>query len=498
MLTISRINERINGRVKGFIAIGLICGLSACASNVKKAEISQTADPTSEIEKLDADIATASSQQVNVTAPKNFHEAEVYRDKAKRQRTSGDAQSKVLDSVAQSRGFLNEANNRATATNEVLANVLKARQDARNAEAEKYNGPAMANLDGELKDVAEDVEKGSNSVSESKKTKLQARYLDLELMSIKTAQLSHAKNVIETAEKDGAKRYAPKTLIQARDQYKAAVTVITNERHNTSQIATATEKANMTADRLLKITHDAKGTKGSSPEDVALRIENQEKNQTAAVNSKDKVIADKEATLAATNQQLSETQDEVAARNKAVEDEKAAAAQERDKNGELIAANAGLSSEMQKKDKFNKSFEDARKSFTPEEADVSRQGDNLIIRLKTLNFPSGHSDLSGESFSVLNKVKDVLATMNAEKVMVEGHTDSVGGKSTNQKLSEDRAKTVANYLVSTDVIAKNQVASAGYGYEKPLASNKTKEGRMQNRRVDLIITPQAMDQSTRQ
>jgi outer membrane protein OmpA-like peptidoglycan-associated protein len=69
---------------------------------------------------------------------------------------------------------------------------------------------------------------------------------------------------------------------------------------------------------------------------------------------------------------------------------------------------------------------------------------------------------------------------------VEGHTDNVGTADFNQKLSEQRAKAVMQYLVERGIDA-NRLQSVGYGFTKPVADNKTDEGKAKNRRVELVI-----------
>jgi len=73
---------------------------------------------------------------------------------------------------------------------------------------------------------------------------------------------------------------------------------------------------------------------------------------------------------------------------------------------------------------------------------------------------------------------------------VGGHTDSSGSASYNQKLSVERAKSVANYLLQRNV-PSSRLRVVGYGESSPIASNKTKEGRAENRRAELLIVPQA-------
>jgi outer membrane protein OmpA-like peptidoglycan-associated protein/Tol biopolymer transport system component len=108
------------------------------------------------------------------------------------------------------------------------------------------------------------------------------------------------------------------------------------------------------------------------------------------------------------------------------------------------------------------------------------------IRLNNIFFDAGKSILKKESFSELDRVADFLTKNPEIKVEISGHTDNVGGAATNQKLSQSRAQSVADYVVKKG-IPKDKVVAKGYGLAKPVASNATKEGKAQNRRVEFTI-----------
>ena len=74
------------------------------------------------------------------------------------------------------------------------------------------------------------------------------------------------------------------------------------------------------------------------------------------------------------------------------------------------------------------------------------------------------------------------------KVVIEGHTDSVGSAALNKKLSQKRANSVRDYLIKKLDINKDRLTAKGYGKDKPIASNKTAEGRTTNRRIQAAIT----------
>ena len=104
-----------------------------------------------------------------------------------------------------------------------------------------------------------------------------------------------------------------------------------------------------------------------------------------------------------------------------------------------------------------------------------------------MNFASGGSDLPADSIQILTKVRDVIKKLGATGVTIEGHTDGLGTESTNQHLSEKRAQAVAKFFTAEQVLDESKIKSLGFGFAKPIATNKTKEGRAQNRRVDVII-----------
>ena len=95
----------------------------------------------------------------------------------------------------------------------------------------------------------------------------------------------------------------------------------------------------------------------------------------------------------------------------------------------------------------------------------------------------------------LAKVATILQIYPGLKVQVEGYTDSVGGDEYNQKLSENRANAVHDFLVQNGVPAAN-VTATGYGKNKPVADNGTAAGRAQNRRVNLVVSGDAIGVQT--
>jgi len=118
----------------------------------------------------------------------------------------------------------------------------------------------------------------------------------------------------------------------------------------------------------------------------------------------------------------------------------------------------------------------------------------LIVNLSDVLFDTGSANLKSGTREKLAKVAGILLSHPGLKIQVEGHTDSVGDVSYNQRLSENRAESVRSYIVGQG-IAHDAVGTAGFGEAHPVASNSTAEGRQQNRRVELIVSGDSITSS---
>jgi len=120
---------------------------------------------------------------------------------------------------------------------------------------------------------------------------------------------------------------------------------------------------------------------------------------------------------------------------------------------------------------------------------VRREGDTIqLVMPGNITFTTSKYDIRPGFFDVLNSVSLVLKEFDKTAIKVSGHTDSTGSASFNQTLSEQRAESVASYLVNQEIKA-GRVQAHGYGPRYPISSNNTAEGRQANRRVELELLP---------
>lgn len=120
---------------------------------------------------------------------------------------------------------------------------------------------------------------------------------------------------------------------------------------------------------------------------------------------------------------------------------------------------------------------------------VTRAGDEIILNMPgNVTFQTNSSDLNPQFFAVLDSVVLVVKEFDKTIIEVVGHTDSTGAAEYNQSLSERRASTVATYLNNRGV-DQRRILAFGRGLTQPIADNATAEGRAQNRRVELTLSP---------
>jgi outer membrane protein OmpA-like peptidoglycan-associated protein len=117
----------------------------------------------------------------------------------------------------------------------------------------------------------------------------------------------------------------------------------------------------------------------------------------------------------------------------------------------------------------------------------------LIVSMSDVLFDTGKYSLKPGAREKLAKVAGILLAYPALNIEVGGYTDNVGGDDMNQTLSENRASSVRDYLVQQGVLT-NSVSSRGFGNTMPVASNDNSSGRQQNRRVELLVSGEAIGQ----
>lgn len=442
------------------LALATSLTIAGCASKAPQGEIAGTANPQEEIARLETDLKTAAQNDVDVLAFKEYDKSVKFLEEAKSDFASRQKQEEIIEDLRFGRQALEAAKGTAGYRKAKAPALFVARQAAMKAGAgtQPELQSEWTKVNREIINDAEDLSK----VKAERLVEIQNSYVELERKATVITQLGNAKAQITGAEDDGAKKKAPQTFKTAQLDYAQAESVVSTNVRNASGYQAAVQKSNASARMLgdVMTTIKASGSK-SFPEATAVKMvlqDRQIKGLTTDLSLQKSETASAESDARAKQQELS--------------------------NSDRALKNA------QSKIGVQAALEKARREFSASDADAYQQGGSLVIRLKSVNFASGRADLPESALSVLAKVSDVAKELGAAKVVVQGHTDSLGDKAKNQSLSEERANAVATYFKSTGLGEAN-VTSEGFGISKPLASNKSQSGRAQNRRVDVVITPES-------
>ena len=303
----------------------------------------------------------------------------------------------------------------------------------------------------DFKDVSAKVIASKDfSNANEKDSEIAKEFAAVDVAADTVTYLKTPREIQETADKAGARKFAPQTREQYANHIADLATAIKKNPTDTAALAEQSSKLQAEGQSLVQITQQSEKIKNAKPEEVSLEIE------------KLKAL---EAARATKLQQLAQSN----------------------------AADATTGRQLQAE---REAFERAKARFTSTEADVLEDGSNIILRLKSLKFTKNEAGLEAGQLAVLKKVQETIKDMkDVSTIRVEGHTDSTGKKALNQKLSEKRAQTVAGYFDST-LTANAKVETVGLGDQKPIAPNNTAEGRKMNRRVDIILAPGTPSSST--
>jgi len=346
-----------------------------------------------------------------------------------------------------------------------------------------------------------------------------------ELEAIKVQIIGTAGKLIDKATEDQAKKFAPTSLDKARTALTKAEAILVKDRYerdksiksakqseyearhasSISQSVRSMERNDQAWERLMLLYElemqkignklDIKqvpfdnGPIGASKfiSDSIVSI----KNSYADLTSKnDKLLSDLDNTLKKLN--ISSEADEPADKLLAIENMFAGLSNKLDSSSTVLAdlesTHDRLSKELGVRQEKEQKIENARSILNPTEGEVLLNAtDDIVVRLFGLSFAPNSSDISDNHVELLMKVQTILEIFPDTKLLVEGHTDDRGERTTNMRLSEKRAFSVMQYLRKLMSIPADRIDAVGYGPDKPIGTNTTKEGRAKNRRIDILI-----------
>ncbi len=491
-----------------------VFSLTSCAVQQATVEpIDVTGNPGELVSQLDSQIIAGRQNQLNVLSPTLFAKAEENLQAAKQGLKRGDEIAGILERVAMARAQLKSATENTKVARTVLPAAIKAREDARTAGATIFETDYAKAEEGFL-DLTRAIENDNLKSAQRNQDRVVENLRSMELRAIKEKTLGEVRDTIALATQEGAKKLAPELLAASTKELQAVDTFISNNPYEKEAMLKKAGAALFNAQRLLAISRQSAKLQGISPEGIALWVEGmlgQVTSRLGAPDMRNQSFSTQIANIVGTvdalqsdrkfiGEQVRTDQSKMESLQSNYETQiaelntKIAALEGTSK--EKLATEARLAAEKQAVEqrlaaerKFNQLYNEVQNYFASDEAEVYKQGNQLVIRMSGIKFPVGKAIIMPENYALLSKVQQAVRTFGDPNVVVEGHTDSTGTAATNEHLSQQRAEAVKEYLVANQTLPAEHITALGFGSIRPLASNATPEGRAINRRIDVIISP---------
>lgn len=383
-----------------------------------------------------------------------------------------------------------------TATADVLDAARTAREAALAAEAPRLAMERWTRAEKDMDAAVRRLERGDTPGAAKRGVEVETAYRDAELLALRSRYLSPVQALLVAADEARAKRYAPGTLASAQEKLAAAEAALDANRADPGKAAGSIEDARREAAYAVRVATVAQQIAGveHSAEEAILRLETVFARITEAAGLPPTPVAgdDLAAQSLVAGVRTLRTRAERAERELAERDRQILSLEQ-----ELRELDLKLGGAAAERDRLMMSMEAQRRSreqfatlqglFTPEEGVALRQANDVVLRLTGLRFRAGSAELSSHSLPLLDKVRQAISLFPSAGIIIEGHTDSSGSETANQRLSEERAGAVASRLRNALALPTLQIQALGYGEERPVASNDTDAGRASNRRIDVII-----------
>lgn len=427
-------------------------------------------------------------------SPRAFARAERYLEDARKAAEKQSAQEKIDKNIALSMTEFTQAIENAAVADRVLNAALKARTAARNAEANRLAARDWSNAEKSLSSALQVLEKGNLKSAQSKRDEATQLFDTAELNAIRTSVLGEARRLIAEADTKNVGRYAPTTLDAARTYANQADAMIMADRYTLEKPISLADQATYEARHAQRLAGIAERVKRDelTVENLLLDLESSFSEVATAANIDPDFSHDLDPTvgrIVALLEEIPGLRSDLSDRDALIiglEDEI------RDLDTQLGGASADRSDlirRLEQQARVREQFLQVETMFTADEAEVQRDGNNLIVRLVGLSFAPNSSRLDGAATALLGKVRSAIDIFPQSELLIEGHTDSVGDAQRNLQLSEKRAASVQRYMIEEALLPDFRVRAVGFGDTRPIANNKTRDGRARNRRIDLIILP---------
>jgi OOP family OmpA-OmpF porin len=476
------------------LSLRFLCVLLACLASLGAA--AQASDSAT----LLAAIEKARKEQVDVLAPASFQAAVQAQQAAAKEASRGRSPDKVRARVQEGETALQRATTVAASARQGLAGIIKTREDALVAEAPKRAAEQWTKADERFRQAMIENERGELRNAQKRAAEAEVLLRDAELAAIKSGVLDEARGLIAQADAAKVENAAPRSLDAAKRYLAESEQEVQRNRYDLAAARKLAAQASYEARHAMYLSKQIEGVRQQEDDDQAgiealiLSVEEPLKRAASEVDLSAEFDKGLQPPIKSLGEHASRQAQELRRLKQELDDQEEQIASLNAQLQRMESRLGGVSDErialqrrVDAQERLRNNVATVEGSFTPEEARVYRQGEDVVISLLGIRFPSGRSSIDGSSAPLLRKVQQALQLFPGSAISVEGHTDANGSDSANLILSQDRADAVKHYVVANFGTDAEKISSIGYGEARPVATNETAEGRARNRRIDLII-----------
>ncbi len=384
-------------------------------------------------------VQNADNSTAFLLSPEDYSEGMEFYSNALEKISNGDDVDDISDEVASARTHFVDAEKVAKSFSSKYPESIKARNDARQSEAETYVAEEWLNAEKSLKSAGEEFEdKNYEDVLEYVDAAFQ-HYIIAKRLAIKNKYLFVSREKIEEAKNLDAEEYAPKTYSRSLTYLHQAERLIDSGNYLDSEVKQITGKC------------EAEASLASEISRMILRVENGDRTLEDLILALKSQSGLKPVVMQPTKVESKKTIEKPKTRTT------------------WLGTNI-------------------YDLFGSDEVEVSENENKTTIRLFNLGFAWVSYKLNDQSKDVLNRLIPVLEKFDNSMIQIASYTDNVAASRMNNEVSEKRAENIMNYLLEHSTLSQSKLSSVGYGESNPIADNHTIEGRRKNNRVEIVIS----------
>jgi outer membrane protein OmpA-like peptidoglycan-associated protein len=311
--------------------------------------------------------------------------------------------------------------------------------------------------------------------------------------------LQEARNAVRIAQLSGADQYAPESFQKATTLLQQAEDYQSRKKPEQKPIATVAREAAQSAEDARVVTlrrreeeRVAKEKQAAADREAAANAHAQQQSELRATAEQQAAESARQREESERQRQQAQTQADQAAKAQADAEQARATALQQQQLAQAAQQSAEQQRQLaeQQRQQAEREKEEMRTRLLQQLNTILETRDTargLIVNMADVLFDSGKYTLRPIAREKLAKLSGIVLAYPGLRLDIEGHTDSVGGDTFNQRLSEKRAQTVEAYLTQQGV-PQPAMSATGFGKTQPIAPNTTASGRQQNRRVELVVS----------